>query len=105
LIKCAKHPQRKRKGCEVCFGPEPQSEGTIRRNPYPHVTEDGLTWLDPDNNPPVVDDRGRLKESFVLELKYGARERWGVGLVLPQTPEAYRREVAEIQRQRKVSGG
>ena len=94
---CPMHPQRRRKGCEVCYGLPLQSVETIRRFPYPHVTEDGMTWLDPDGNPPKVDKDGKLAESFVLELRYGARERWGVGLKLPDTPEAFRRFAAEYE--------
>ena len=98
---CPRHPQRRRKGCEVCFGLPPQDfTDTTTRNPYPHVTEDGMTWLDPDGNPPKVDKDGKLVEPFVLELKYGARERWGVGLKLPDTPEQWRRFVAEVEAKR-----
>ena len=95
---CPQHPQRRRKGCEICYAPIPQSEGTIGRKPYPHVTEDGKTWLDPDGNPPKVNDKDELTEAFVLELKYG-RERWGVGLVLPMTPAVYDAWAAELSAQ------
>ena len=102
MTKCPKHPQRRRKDCEVCNGPDPESEGTIRRNPYPHVTEDGLTWLDRDGNPPKLDSQGRLAEPFLFvpNRVHGAYELWGVGLKLPDTPEQWRRFVAEIEAKR-----
>ena len=102
---CERHPQRRRKGCEVCYAPIPTSEGTISRNPYPHVTDDGMTWLDPDGNEPKVDKDGRLTEPFTLELRWGARERWGVGLKLPDTPEAFRRWAAELEAKRPKKKG
>ena len=99
MTKCPKHPQRKRKGCEVCYGLDPV-EPNSRTFAYPHVTGDGLTWLDPNGNQPKTDSDGRLTEAFVLELRYGARELWGVGLKLPDTPEAFRRFAAECELRR-----
>lgn len=99
MIKCPKHPQRRRKDCAVCNGPDP-IEAAPGRHAFPHVTEDGLTWLDPEGNEPKVDKDGRLTEPFVIELAYGARERWGVGLKLPDTPEAFRRFAAECEARR-----
>jgi len=99
---CAKHPLRKRpKTCETCATPYANTtKATATKTPWPHVTEDGLSWLDPDGNEPKVDKDGRLTEPFVLELKYGARERWGVGLKLPDTPAVYSAWAAELEAKR-----
>ena len=101
MTKCPKHPQRRRKDCSVCNGPEPTTffEQTTRIQ-YPHVTEDGMSWLDPNGNPPKLDKDGKLAEPFTLELAFGALERWSVGLKLPDTPEAFRRFKADMEAMR-----
>jgi len=99
---CPQHPIRKRpKACATCAAPYVDTtRATPTKNAYPHVTEDGLTWLDPNSNPPTLDAKGRLAEPFVLELKYGGRESWGVGLKLPDTPAAFSAWAAELEAKR-----
>lgn len=70
------------------------------RHPWPHVTEDGLTWLDPEGNPAKIDADGKLMEPFTLETSIGSLERWAVGCRLPDTPEAFRRYAAGVAEKR-----
>lgn len=116
---CTRHPLRKRpKVCATCAAnagttvaqainddlPEgdylrpvmwPEREAPKPRSP--RLTADGATWLDPDGKPPVENSKGELVEPFVFQLANGARERWGVGLKLPDTPAKYRAWVAELR--------
>lgn len=66
---------------------------------------DGMTHLDPEGRPPVTDAGGRLTKPFVLHILRGdgtiaAKELWGVGLKLPDTPAAFKAFVAEVEAER-----
>ena len=99
---CPKHPIRKRRDtCEVCAAPYPKPN-EVRAQASPRFTEDGLTWLDRDGNPPKLDSVGRLAEPFVFipNAAHYCYERWGAGLTLPMTPVALKAFYAEEEARR-----
>jgi hypothetical protein len=53
---------------------------------YPNTTPDGLTWLDPEGNPPRYDATGHLSADFVLTDEYGYRTRYATGVKGPMLP-------------------
>jgi hypothetical protein len=66
-------------------------------NPFPFVTEDGMTWRDAlTGEPAQTDETGRLTSLFVLELSTGAAERWSPPMKLPMTPLAWDSMVKEM---------
>ena len=73
---------------------------------HSRTTADGMQWVDDKGKPPVFDERGLLKEPFILHLVFGdgsprGDERWGVGSVLPQTPAAHAKWAAEVEAERR----
>ena len=120
---CPKHPIRKRpKACQICAANlgttvaeavnAGREDGGLRPVFWPEdkpapvvvqrVSEDGLTWLDRDGNPPKLDAKGRLTEPFVFipNAAHNCYERWGAGLTLPMTPVALRAFYAEEEARR-----
>lgn len=66
-------------------------EVTALAVPAPNRTDDGMSWLNEQGAPPVLDERGRLAEPFSIaffdhEGELLKRERYGVGIRLPATP-------------------
>lgn len=70
-------------------------------NPFPYVTEDGMTWRDAITGEPApLDEKGRLIKPFRLELVTGAHETWAAGMTIPPTPDAWDKMVDEMLAQR-----
>ena len=109
-MNCPQHPIRKRpKTCAICEGNleggvvgskfELDDEGGLKpiywpeeKAPtaqHPRTTPDGMAWLDPSGNQPVLDAKGVLLEPFVFQLSNGAKERWMPGAILPTPPAVY----------------
>lgn len=70
---------------------------------YPNTTPDGLTWLDPEGNPPQYAE-GRLVADFVLTDDMGYRMRWTAGTrgPLPPTHRAWAIFKAACQKAREL---